>query len=60
MDIFALLRVAKSKVASDLHLVAASPPLLRVNGSLEPVNGAAPLTGEDINQAFLQIQFCSL
>ncbi len=55
MDIFALLRVAKTKAASDLHLVAASPPLIRVNGSLETVNGVAPLTGEDINQAFLQI-----
>ncbi len=55
MDIFLLLRLAKAKVATDLHLVVASPPLLRVNGSLEPVNGVAPLTGEDINEAFLQI-----
>ncbi len=55
MDIFSLLHIAKSKAASDLHMVAAAPPLLRVNGSLEPVDGMAPLTAEDISQAFLQI-----
>jgi len=55
MDIFSLLHIAKLKSASDLHLVAASPPLLRVNGFLEAVDGVAPLTAEDINQAFLQV-----
>lgn len=50
-----MLRLAKSKAASDLHLVVASPPLLRVNGSLESVDGVAPLTGENINEAFLQL-----
>ena len=55
MDIFSLLHIAKSKGASDLHLVASSPPLLRVNGSLETVNGATPLAADEINQAFLQI-----
>jgi len=55
MDIFSLLHIAKSQVASDLHLVADSPPLLRVNGSLESVDGVEPLTAEDISQAFLQI-----
>ena len=55
MDILSLLRQAKLKDATDLHLVVASPPLLRVNGSLEPVDGVAPLTGEDVNGGFLQI-----
>ena len=55
MDILSLLRLAKLKAATDLHLVVASPPLLRVNGSLEPVDGVAPLTGEDTNEGFLQI-----
>jgi len=55
MDIFSLLRFAASKAASDLHLVLSSPPLLRVNGSLEAVDGTKPLTANDINQAFLQI-----
>jgi twitching motility protein PilT len=52
MDIFSLLQVAKAKTASDLHLVVASPPLLRVNGSLEPADGVTPLSGEDITQHF--------
>lgn len=52
MDILALLRTAKDKAASDVHLVASSPPLLRIDGSLQAINGATPLTGEEINQAF--------
>jgi len=55
MDIFPLLHMAESRGASDLHLVTSSPPLVRVNGCLEPVNGVAPLTANEISQAFLQI-----
>jgi len=55
MDISALLHTAKSKAASDLHLVVSSPPLLRIDGSLTPVDNATPLTKDDISQAFLQI-----
>ena len=55
MDIFSLLNMAKSKTASDLHLVVGSSPLLRVNGSLEAVDGVGPLTADEISQAFLQI-----
>ena len=55
MDIFNLLLTAKSKKASDLHMVVSSPPLLRVNGSLESINGTNPLTPAEISQAFLQI-----
>ena len=55
MDILSLFHTAKSKNASDLHLVVSSPPLLRINGSLEAVNGPAPLTPIEVNQAFLQI-----
>lgn len=55
MDILALLRTAKDKAASDVHLVASSPPLLRIDGSLQAINGATPLTGEDINQAFNEL-----
>ena len=55
MDIFRLLNLAKEKDASDLHLVFASPPMLRVNGSLEPVADMGLLTPDDINQAFTQI-----
>jgi len=55
MDIFSLLHTAKLKNASDLHLVVSSPPLLRINGALESINGVAPLTPTEVNQAFLQI-----
>ena len=55
MDIFSLLHIAKAKNASDLHLVASSPPLFRITGSLESLDGAMPLTADEINQAFLQI-----
>jgi len=55
MDILSLLNQAKAKSASDLHLVAFSPPMLRVNGSLEPVADRAELTPDEIDQAFTQI-----
>ena len=55
MDIFPLIHLAIAKGASDLHLVAASPPLLRINGLLQPVDDALPLTPEDMNHAFSQI-----
>jgi len=55
MDIFSLLHKAKELAASDLHLVVGSPPLLRINGSLEALDGMAPLAPDEINQAFLQM-----
>jgi len=55
MDIFPLVHLAISKGASDLHLAASSPPLLRVNGQLQPLDDMPPLTAEDTNQAFNQI-----
>ena len=55
MDVFSLLRLAKSKGASDLHLLVSSPPVLRVDGSLEPVAEEPPLTAEDIDSAFAQV-----
>ena len=55
MDIFSLLRMAKSRGASDLHLVSSRPPLLRVDGSLEPVTDMPLLTPKDMEQIFDQI-----
>ena len=55
MDIFSLLNLAKAKGTSDLHLVVASPPMLRINGSLEPAADMPPLTPDDIEQMFNQI-----
>jgi len=55
MDIFLLLQKAGAAAASDLHLVASNPPLLRINGSLQAMDGMLPLTADEISQAFLQI-----
>jgi twitching motility protein PilT len=55
LDIFSLLRTGKSRRASDLHMVAGSPTVFRIDGCLEPANGVTPLTAEDINEAFLQL-----
>ena len=38
-----------------MHLVAASPPLLRIDGSLRPVDSMSTLTGEEISEAFAQM-----
>ena len=55
MDIFSLLKSAKAWGASDLHLVATSPPLFRINGWLKPAEDTPPLTPEDLEQAFQQL-----
>jgi twitching motility protein PilT len=55
MDIFSLLREAKSRQASDLHMVVGSPAILRIDGSLRSANGITCLTDEDVNAAFVQL-----
>ena len=55
MDVLELLRIAKEKGASDLHLVVSSPALVRIDGFLECLNGGEPLVPSDINDALLQI-----
>ena len=44
-----LLRVLVSNKASDLHLRAGSPPMLRASGEIEPIAGEAALSSEDID-----------
>jgi len=55
MDIFSLIHFAKSRNASDMHLVASSPPLLRINGLLEVVPDMLPISHEDIEKAFQEL-----
>ena len=50
-----MLRTGSSRRASDLHMVVGSPATFRIDGDLAPVDGTAPLTPEDINEAFLQL-----
>jgi twitching motility protein PilT len=54
-DIIALLKLAKSREASDLHLVVNRSPLLRINGSLLPAGELPALTAEDIEQMLRQV-----
>lgn len=55
MDILSLLKTAKSREASDVHLVVASPPLFRINGSLQPANGLTPISAAEVTEAFSQL-----
>ncbi len=51
MDIISLLKLGKSRDASDLHLVVGQPPLLRIDGRLKPLDDQPSVTGEDMEQA---------
>jgi len=55
MDIFSLINTARAKEASDLHLVVSCPPLVRIDGSLQPLDGTVPLTANEISEAFFQM-----
>jgi len=55
MDVFSLLKLGKSRRASDLHLVTGGPASFRIDGSLQPADGATSLNAEDVNEAFLQL-----
>jgi Tfp pilus assembly ATPase PilU len=33
--------------ATDLHIAAGSPPMIRIDGSLQPIDGSEPLTPEE-------------
>ena len=43
-----LLRALVTRKASDLHLRVGSPPMLRANGEIAPIQDTAPLTQDDI------------
>jgi len=45
-----LLDLVVIKKASDLHLIAGVPPMLRIDGVLAPVGGEAPLSPEQTEQ----------
>ncbi|MFC2013079.1 type IV pilus twitching motility protein PilT [Chloroflexota bacterium] len=55
MDIFALLDLAIERKGSDLHLVAGSPPMLRIHGYLVPVTEMGEMGPDDLSQALEQI-----
>ena len=51
MDILALVRLAATQRASDIHMVAFNPPFFRVKGAMQAVTGMEPLTPDAIEQA---------
>jgi len=52
LDIIELLRAAKARDASDLHMVVGSPPMARIDGGLQVLDSARPLTSDDVQAAF--------
>ena len=48
MDLIALLTRAVTSGASDLHLKIGQPPVLRLDGDLDQIDGARPLTEADL------------
>jgi twitching motility protein PilT len=44
-----LLRTLITSKASDLHLRAGSPPMIRAHGEIAPIAGEAPLSSDDID-----------
>ena len=55
MDILDMVRLAAEKGASDMHLVADEPLLLRINGFMEAVESIPPLTATDIDNCLNQV-----
>ncbi len=55
MHIDDLFRAAVKRRASDIHLVAGQPPILRINGLLKPVSGAKTLVPQAIKDLTFDI-----
>jgi len=47
--------MAKERRASDLHLVVGSPPMARIDGALQVLDGHGDLTAEDIDYSLSQM-----
>jgi twitching motility protein PilT len=54
-DIDAALRYVVEREGSDLHVKTASPPIVRIDGELRPVEGVGPLESEDTEAALEHI-----
>jgi twitching motility protein PilT len=55
MDVIELIRVAKARSASDIHLSVGAPAMLRVHGNIVQAVESDILTAEDMKDAFNQI-----
>jgi twitching motility protein PilT len=50
LDVDTCLRAVIAMEASDLHLKVPAPPMIRLHGTLQPLEGTEPLTPEDTHQ----------
>ena len=50
-DLDSALRETVEKGGSDLHVKAGSPPMLRIDGELQPLDGVDKLTSEETSKA---------
>jgi twitching motility protein PilT len=55
MQVDELLRTMMTLGASDLHLKPSRPPLIRVNGDIQPLDGSSTLAPEDIGKMLSSI-----
>ncbi len=55
IDLIDLLTRAVKSGASDVHLKLGQPPVLRLDGDLEPMEGARPLTELDLEEVLDQV-----
>ncbi len=55
MNALSLISQAKSRGASDLHMKTGAPPLIRVHGALERLDGIAELTKNDMAEILEQM-----
>ena len=54
-DVIQLLHLAKERGASDLHLVVGSPPMARIDGQLQILDGHGTMTPGEIHTALTQM-----
>lgn len=55
MEIYSLIKLVVNKRASDLHLKVGSPPVLRIDGVLVPLQDLPQLTTQDTEYIFEQV-----
>jgi twitching motility protein PilT len=55
MEITELLRLSQKSGASDLHLAVDAPPMLRIHGSLVPIEGTFPLSKGELHDMLYEI-----
>ncbi len=55
MEADELLALIVEKGASDLHLTVGSPPIMRLDGGLVPLDGTAPLTSDEVDTFLKQV-----